>query len=216
MKQLVGMLGVCAVIWAGLPAAAETNAATFGVRLFGAPVGRMDLASNQNGKAYAARGEFRTTGLIGLLARVRFTMSARGAGGSLKMRPRRYAEDLDTGYRTSTANVSFSGEDQRIDPLTGILAALLDRDAGAGCAYEGKTFDGTRTMSVRIRPARQDDNGDLTCTGRLVRLSGYTDEEMANATSFPFTIRYQRTGGRLVTTRAVIETIHGDVALVRR
>ncbi|GKY88256.1 DUF3108 domain-containing protein [Sinisalibacter aestuarii] len=207
--------GFALALGLAVPAAAENLSATFGVRLYGAPVGRMVVASNSNGSSYAAKGEFRTTGLAGLLARVRFTMSARGAGEVPRMRSHSYSEDLDTGYRTSSANLAFSSSDARIDPLTALLAALVDRPASTGCAFDGQTFDGERSMRVRIRKASESDEG-ITCTGQLTRVQGYTAEEMAQATGFPFSIEFRRAGDTLVAERADVKTIHGQVALVRR
>lgn len=213
MRFMLGAAMVAGMV-AG-PAFGESRKADFRVQLFGVPVGQMVLASNDNGSAYAAKGEFRTTGLVGLLARVRFTMSSHGRGSGVDLRPRAYEEDLDTGYRTSAAEVTFGASDRRIDPLSAILSALLDRDAAEGCTFDGQTYDGERSMQVRIRPAAEEDD-DLVCTGRITRLSGYTAEEMAEVTQFPFTIWYEREGDRLVTVRANVDTIHGKVALVRR
>lgn len=194
---------------------AESLNSTFSVRLFGAPVGRMIVAANAAGGTYAAKGEFRTTGLVGLLARVRFTMSARGVGAPLRMRSRSYSEDLDTGFRTSAIALTFGASDARIDPLTALVAALVDRPASEGCAFDGKTFDGTRSMQVRIREASRSD-GALVCSGRLERLSGYSAEEMEEATGFAFTVQFSEAGSELVVQRADVVTIHGKVALVRR
>lgn len=195
-------------------ARAESLTSTFGVRLFGAPVGRMVLAANTNGAAYAARGEFRTTGLVGLLARVHFTMSARGAGFFPRFRPASYSENLDTGYRTSEASVTFDPGDGRIDPLTGLLAALIDRPAEAGCAYTGETYDGTRTMRVQIREQQRTET-TLICGGTLTRTRGYSAEDMAQAKGFAFSISYRHGGGKLSVERADVATIHGKVTLVR-
>jgi hypothetical protein len=203
-----------AMVLAG-PAMAESLYSTFGVRLFGAPVGRMVVAANTNGTAYAAKGEFRTTGLVGLLARVRFTMSARGVGALPRFRSRSYSEDLDTGYRTSAVSLSFSASDERIDPLTALVSALVDRPASLGCSFDGQTFDGKRSMRVRMREAETSADG-LTCTGQIVRIGGYTAEEMAEATAFPFSVEFAREADQLVVRRAEVATIHGHVALVRR
>ncbi|SMH45733.1 DUF3108 domain-containing protein [Maritimibacter sp. HL-12] len=215
MRKSLGLVMALGLLLAA-PAMSENTRADFGVRLFGVPVGQMILAKNADGTAYAAKGEFRTTGLVGLLARVRFTMSAHGIGTMPELRPRGYVEDVDTGYRASAVQVRFAPSDSRIDPLTGLIAALIDRDAGTGCAFEGQTFDGKRAMRVRIRPAAGSPENSLTCTGKLTRLSGYTDAEMAEAVTFPFSIHFERTGEKLVAMRADIDTIHGKVALLRR
>lgn len=197
------------------PAHAESLNSTYSVRLYGAPVGQMVMGVNTGNGAYAAKGEFRTTGLVGLLARVRFTMRSRGTGAPIKMAPRSYSEDLDTGYRTSATSLSFSAGDGRIDPLIAMLAALIDRPAEQGCDFDGKTFDGKRTMTIRIRKTSESDDG-LNCTGQIRRVSGYTAEEMAQATGFPFTLQLAKSGDGLTVRRADVATIHGDVSLVRR
>lgn len=204
-----------AVLGLAQPLGAENLQSTFSVRLYGAPVGQMVLAANVASGGYAAKGEFRTTGLAGLLARVRFTMSSRGTGAPIKMVPRSYSEDLDTGYRTSANSLSFPAGDGRIDPLIAMLAALIDRPAGQGCDYDGKSFDGTRTMTIRIRKT-SDSGGTLTCNGQIRRIAGYTSKEMEQATVFPFTVQLARSGDTLTVRRADVATIHGNVALVRR
>jgi len=216
MKRALGGMLLLWVMALATPAWAGSTQVTFETRLYGLPIGRMVLANNSNGSSYAAKGHFQTTGLVGLLARVRFTMSARGVGDELERRSRSYSEDLDTGYRTAVASVEFGNGDRRIDPLTGLIAALLDRKADAGCAFDGETFDGARTMTMRIRPAQEGANGDLSCSGTLTRISGYSDEDMADWVSFPFSIKYERAGETLIVQRADIETIHGKVALIRR
>jgi len=215
MRMAMAVLAALTALIAA-PASGDGAQAAFAVRLYGAPVGQMVIAKNADGAVYAAKGEFRTTGLVGFLARVRFTMTARGVGTMPNLRPNTYEEDVDTGYRTSAVRVGFTAGDSRIDPLTGLIAALIDRDARMGCAFDGQTFDGKRAMRVRIRPADNNPVDHLTCTGQLTRLSGYTDDEMADAVTFPFIIRFERVGERLVAMRADIDTIHGKVALLRR
>ena len=195
------------------PASAETL--RFQVRLIGAPVGEMVLASNADGRAYAAKGVFQTTGLAGLLARVRFEMSARGAGALPDLRSRHYAEDLDTGFRASSVDLAFASSERRIDPLTAILAALDDRPAGASCGFDRRTWDGVRSMRILIDGGSDAGKG-MVCNGLLTRLTGYTAAEMAEAVHFPFTVTFEPRGSVLVAVRADIRTIHGRVALVRR
>jgi len=197
------------------PAAAETQ--TFQVRLAGLPVGELVLAVNENGQAYAASGLLRTTGLVGLLAKVRFEMRARGRGQLPDpVAVTSYSEDLDTGYRASQVNLAFGGGDRRVDPLTAILAGLVDRAPGTGCHFDRATWDGVRSMRVTIGAGGAADGNALVCSGVAIRLSGYSAEEMAEAVRFPFTVRFADAGDALQATRADIRTIHGPVTLVRR
>jgi hypothetical protein len=197
------------------PARAETERVSFGVRLFGLPVGVMATAINTEANGYAAASQFRTTGVVGLVARVRFEMESRGRGVHPDFDPAYYREDMDTGFRTSSSELALAPNDARVDPLAAILSILSDREAGRGCAVSGQTFDGKRSMSFELVENRRGDAG-VTCTGVAVRLSGYTAEEMAEATHFPFTVDYDLSGAWLRVQRAVVETIHGKVALVRR
>jgi len=212
--RLFGM--ALALVLAAAPAAAEEIRAVYSARLYGAPVGQVIMAYNDNGRSYAASGHFRTTGLVGLLARVRFTMKARGNGTMLDMNPTSYSEDIDTGYRTSAIAVDYAASDRRIDPLSALLAGLMDRPAESGCAFQRETWDGQRKMRVIINAAETEADGDVLCQGVARRVSGYTEKEMANATEFPFTIRFAPKGGVLEVQRMDIVTIHGRVALVRR
>ena len=43
-----------------------------------------------------------------------------------------------------------------------------------------------------------------------------SEEDMAKAMRFPFTVEYDFAGDQLKVRRAAVETIHGKVALVRR
>lgn len=198
---------------AALPAAAQTQ--RFQIRLAGLPVGELVLAINSDGRAYAASGLMRTTGLVGLLARVRFEMRARGAGSLPEVAARSYSEDVDTGFRMSQVNLTFASGDRRIDPLTAILAGLADRPPGAGCGFDRATWDGVRSMRVQIGPGSAED-APLACAGVATRVSGYTADEMADAVRFPFTVVFAEAEGELVAMRADIRTIHGPVSLVRR
>ena len=214
-QMRVHFLFLVAFMASNLPAWAETERISFGVRLFGLPVGVMATAINTEANGYAAASQFRTTGVVGLVARVRFEMESRGRGAHPDFDPAYYREDMDTGFRTSSSELALAPNDARVDPLAAILSILSDRKAGRGCAVSGQTWDGKRSMSFELAEYGRGDQG-LTCTGVAVRLSGYTAEEMEEATHFPFTVDYDLSGAWLRVQRAVVDTIHGKVALVRR
>lgn len=213
MRRFAAMIGLALLLVR--PASAETLEARFGVRLFGLPVGQMVVATNEAHNAYAARGEFRTTGLVGFLAKVQFSMSARGVGQIPALSSRSYREDLNTGYRSSEVALSFASEDRRIDPLSAMLAAMLDRPRNMGCQMDRQTFDGARSMRLQLWVAHEQD-GALVCDGTLTRLSGYDAETMARGTRFGIHAEYRIEVGQLKLTRADVETEHGKVALVRQ
>ncbi len=209
------MLGLAAVIGlVSAPAGAGTLEARFGVQLFGLPVGQVVVATNEVHNAYAARGEFRTTGIVGFLAKIQFSMHARGSGQVPQLSSQSYSEDMATGYRESAAAVSFPPGDQRIDPLSAMIATMIDRPRAKGCAIDRTTYDGTRVMHVEVHQVAEASD-KLTCEGVLTRISGYDAATMSRGRKFGFHIEYQIKDGWLKMARGSVETEHGNVALVR-
>ncbi|RME14890.1 MAG: DUF3108 domain-containing protein [Alphaproteobacteria bacterium] len=197
-------------------AAADSEELRFSVRLGGVTIGELVLAINTGAGVYAAKGVFHTTGLAGLLARVRFTMTARGQGAPPRAVPEHYSEDMDTGRRVSSSSLSFPPGSGRLDPLTAMLSILRNRPASQGCSFAARTFDGQRVMGAQVRPGSGAHETGLTCEGRLERLSGYGPDELAEAKGFDFSVHFVPDGALLRVDRARTETVHGTVTLVRR
>jgi hypothetical protein len=213
LRRLI-FFAVLVVAGAANAGASDTLTTRLGVRLYGLPVGQMVLAANAGANAYAARGEFRTTGLVGFLAKVRFTMSARGVGHLPGLTSRSYSEDVHTGYRSSSLSVDYPADDARIDPLSAMLATMIDRPRSAGCDFDRRTYDGKRSMRVRMWEAGEQP-GQLLCKGELTRLSGYDAVTMARGTQFSFQVEFAKQDDWLALTRADVDTEHGHVSLLR-
>lgn len=194
---------------------ATADTATFQVRLSGLPVGQMVLTDSRSSSGYDVKSTFRTTGVAGIVAKVRYVMRAKGSGEMPNLNPRSYAEDMHTGYRSSNVNLTFASSDARIDPMSAFYLALGSRPVAAGCSASAKTWDGTREMKVQLAPASKTSDR-LICNGSATRLSGYTAKELAKARRFPLTVTYDRRGETWVPTRLTVTTIHGPVTLIRR
>lgn len=178
------------------PATAEVL--RFEVRGWGIPIGEMVLADN----GANATGAFRTTGLAGAVAKVRFDMQRSGT---------LYRAALHTGRRDRKDQVAIPTTDRRLDPLSALLRALRPPDGAAGCALQAVVFDGRRALRLELTQ-----DGPTRCRGTLTRQSGYSAEELAEARAFPIEIQYHTRAGALVAHKARVGTVHGKVTLIRR
>ena len=71
-----------------------------------------------------------------------------------------------------------------------------------------------KACSSSAKPAA---GGGLTCTGEYRRLEGFSAEEMADKSRFPFSMTYAPLpDGRLRVTEIAMDTIYGKGRLTRR
>ena len=76
--------------------------------------------------------------------------------------------------------------------------------------------DGKRASKVQV-DAPVVTAGTVTCDGAYVRVQGFTANEMAKQTRFPFVLTYQPAApGQMQVVKVVSETIYGKVTLKRR
>ena len=192
------------------PAFADSH--RYAVSMFGVRVGQMQLETREGTRDYALAARFRTTGVAGLLARVRFDMQATGRVNGPWLSPRSYREDVDTGRRVSSADLSFAAGDGRLDLMSAFWLGLRDRPVALGCALEARTFDGTRELRVTLRPAGESAT-TVTCVGEVRRGAGYTAEELAQRRAFPVEATYRRVGDLLRFHQLKVHTLHGKAIL---
>lgn len=183
------------LLWTGPAAAQELS---FDIRMAGLTIGRLELTHHQNG----ASGVFQTTGLAGMLAKVRFSLQRRGA---------EYHAKLHTGRKARQDIARFAAGSDKTDPASALWAVLRDRPVAQGCAAQHVIFDGTRTLTLTLKQ-----NGAHRCSGQLVRRSGYTADEIAQAQAFPITLWLAPRGNLFSIQKAHVGTIHGKVILHRR
>ena len=192
------------------PAGADNH--RYAVSMFGVRIGQMQLAVREGARDYALAARFRTTGVAGLLARVRFDMQATGRVNGPWLSPRSYREDVDTGRRQSSADLRFAAGDGRLDLISAFWMGLRDRPATLGCAFQARTFDGTRELHVSLRPAGESATM-VTCVGVVRRGAGYTAAELAQRRQFPIEASYRRVGDLLRFHELKVHTLHGKAIL---
>lgn len=217
----------------------ERSDARFDVELRGLRAGVLILQGAHNASSYAAAARLETTGLVNLIRRVRFDAGVEGRVQGGRLAPLSYREDVDTGRRESRTVMEFrngvprivSAEPEReprpwhldpatqggtVDPMTTLFQILRDVPREAACRLDLPLFDGRRRGQV-VLGAPQPNGDGVICHGEFRRVAGYSDDEMAEATSFPFRVVYAPAeNGLLQVIRVEAESLHGRGRLVRR
>ena len=220
-------------------AAAQTDQGSFELVLKGLKAGALDFSAVQEGTSYAVTGRLKSGGLVSLLRKVRFEASANGAVSGGKYTPVSYSENADTGKRQSqsvmayvrgvpqvksynpprpprTYDVDPASMGGTVDPLTALYATLRDVPAGDECRVQLSLFDGRRQSAVKTF-GRQEAGDQLVCQGEYRRVAGYSAEDLAEKTTFAFTMIYAPAeGGRMRVTEVAMDTLFGRAKLIRK
>ena len=226
-----------------LPASAQSGRveerASFDVTLRGITAGRLAFAAAEEGNRYTVSGRLESTGIAAMLRKFLYTAQASGRVTQGRLTPARYSEDADTGKRQSRSIMEFRGgtpvkvvndpaRDPRpydvdpatmrgvVDPVTALYATLRDVDAGRECASDQRMFDGRRATQITLsKPQKQGDR--VTCSGEYRRIAGFSPEDMAEKTRFPFTLTYAPTPeGRMRVIEVTTDTLYGKAVMKRR
>ncbi len=221
------------------PAAAQEDQGRFDLILKGIKAGSLSFSGVQDGANYAVTGQLKTTGLASLLRKIRYDASSNGTVRGGAYTPATYSENADTGKRQSQAVMAYkSGVPQvksynpprapkpfdvdpatmggTVDPLTALYATLRNVEAGAECQVNVQMFDGRRQSQVRTGE-RQAAGEQVVCQGEYRRLAGYSAEDLAEKTRFPFSLIYSPTGdGTMQVTEVSMDTLYGKARLVRQ
>ncbi|QYX57828.1 DUF3108 domain-containing protein [Roseovarius sp. SCSIO 43702] len=220
-----------------LAAQAQETRATYDLRLLGIKLGEMRIAGRVGGGSYAAASSYRSTGAVGALARARFSAEVSGTAREGRLSPRRYAEDIDTGRRQSSARLAYAGGTPRVtggtlaaeedrldpttqrgtvDPLTALFAALRTQPRAGLCTLRMVIFDGARRSGFAMTGKAMDPAGRVTCSGQYRRIAGFSASAMRRQTVFPFTVTYAPAGELMQAVAMEMRSSYGKVTLTRR
>lgn len=231
--------GTVAGAMTGLTAGtAQAEEARFTLVLKGLSAGTLTWSgTGEPGGGYAVRGVLKTSGLAALLKKVRYDAIAKGsisAKGTYAAAS--YAEDANTGKRQSKSSIVWqkgvpavkdsneraakpwdidpAGQKGTVDPLTAMFATLRDVAPGQECKINLNMFDGRRATKLTVagRAAKGD---KVTCTGEYRRLAGFSPDDMAEKTRFPFTVTYAPADGKMRVVEVAMDSIYGKARLVR-
>ncbi|SFR56288.1 DUF3108 domain-containing protein [Litoreibacter janthinus] len=239
MKQFLKVLGICALPLSmaapQIAAASGTTDAKFSVSIRGLTAGSLTIKGKEAGNSYNASGVLQSGGLVGLVAKVKYTASSSGSVSGSNFSPTRYDEKADTGKRKSSASITYKGgipmvsdftpgpntvqpstQKGTVDPMTALYAAFRDVDAAEVCKLNVKMYDGKRRSQVKLATPRAE--GDMIkCDGEYRRLAGFSAEDMAEKSRFPFNLFYAKTAeGRYRVEKVVTQTLYGNAVMKRK
>ena len=197
--------------------ATAAERATYDFYLGAVRAAELHLWPEISGGRYKVLSRVETTGLVGTLFRFRIDGDVRGRVRGGDLRPDVYAARAVGGRRIFDIAMRYFGgvpkverlevEDEdrgvpldaatqggTLDPLSATFALFRDLPREALCTQRLTVFDGRRRSEIVLA-------GDLTdqmrCTGTYRRVAGFTEEEMAEQTEFPLTLRYRKAGDGL-------------------
>lgn len=243
MLSSAGMFRLACLIFVFLaaPLHADTVQHRFDLQFRGLTVAHLTLAENTAYRAdglYAIAGRAESTGLAALLREFRFDMQSSGAwdGTGTGFRPQSYVDDVQTGRRISSVDMRWQSgapsvlsrspdtsepwdidpaqQTGTVDPLTALFALARSREEPELCDWSLELFDGRRRSRVSLQPTQP--NGDtIDCVGVYTRVAGFSPDNMAEQTDFPFTAQFQRSGDLWTLTQVDLQSLYGAMRIFR-
>lgn len=223
---------------AALPSHAE-DPVVFDLSIRGIRAGTLSFSGQATDGRYTVSGRLESAGLVGLVRQVRYDGQAEGSLRQGRFTPARYSEQADTGKRQSESVMEYrrgipqvkvynpprdlqadgidpATQGGTVDPLTALFATLRDMPPGQECNRTLTMFDGKRRSQLVLgAPAAIE--GGIACPGEYRRLAGFSADDMAEKTRFPFTVRLvPGASGLMQVDEVTMESIYGNARLKRR
>lgn len=211
----------------------------FDITLRGIRAAGLSFAGAEDGGSYSVTGKLESSGVVQVVRRVSYDAQVSGRVKGGRYTPSSYSEATDTGRRQSAAVIDYKAgvpqvishtparaprdsdldpmtQGGTVDPLTAIYAALRDVTAEEACTASLQIFDGRRRTEVVLSDPQPAGTG-LTCSGLYRRIAGFSPEDMAERTRFPFTLTYEPLpDGRLRVMQVETDTVFGRAVMKRR
>ncbi|WP_045389318.1 DUF3108 domain-containing protein [Falsirhodobacter sp. alg1] len=240
MRKILTLCFAAAITLGPLPAVPQTaGPALYSLTIRGVTAGSLRVSGQIESGRYAISGMLQSGGLVGILRSIRYDAATQGRFAADRFTPESYSERSDNNGRQRSATMTYrAGVPQvkaytppraanendvdpatqggSVDPLTALYATLRDVPAGEECSRSLRIFDGRRSTELALsRPVRRGDT--VTCNGEYRRVDGYSPQEMAEKTTFPFTLQYEAIPGNMMrVTQVTTDTIYGAARLTRR
>lgn len=221
------------------PAAAETeHAGVFDVYVRGVKAGMLAFSGVENDAAYSAVGYVKSTGLLAVIAKIRYDARSKGRRKGAKLIPSSYFEQT-SGSRNNESILTYRGgtplvkkytpprepapwdvppatQSGTLDPMSVLYSTLKDVPGDAVCNSDIRMFDGRRASRVTLTGKVGEGDG-FTCQGEYRRIKGWHPEELAEKSRFPFSLTYAKVGDDLYrVTQVTTDTTVGRATLKRR
>ena len=223
---------------AAFPSHAE-DPVVFDLSIRGIRAGTLSFSGQATDGRYAVSGRLESAGLVSLVRQVRYDGQAEGSLQQGRFTPARYREQADTGKRQSESVMEYRrgipqvkvynpprdlGSDGidpatqggTVDPLTALFATLRDVAPGEACNRTLTMFDGKRRSELVLGAPAAVEAG-IACPGEYRRLAGFSADDMAEKSRFPFTVRLvPGVSGLMQVEEVTMESIYGNARLKRR
>ncbi len=202
---------------------------------------RLRLDIRETAQTYAATGEVRSRGLLGLLRPFYFDLRVEGQRAGDTLRPGTYRGNMDTGWRQVQVRMryvdglpeiqSIAPDEPRrpwsvnpadlagtVDLMSALYRVARPQPRAGLCGWSLDTFDGRRHARIQLDAAPPDpDAGRVTCQAAYLRVAGYAPGDLADRRSYPFTLTYaEDPAGLWQLAQAVAQTPYGRVRLLRQ
>jgi hypothetical protein len=235
VRAFAGAVGLM-LAFAGAACADDT---VFDLSLRGITAGTLTFSGEVEDGRYAVTGRLESSGIVSLIRKVRYDGQVQGTRRDGRFTPERYSEKADTGRRISEAVMEYkrgvpqvkvynpprppgeggldpAKQGGTVDPLTAMFATLRDVPAGEECDLALKLFDGKRRSQVVLGTPSAVEGG-VACPGEYRRLEGFSAEDMAEKSRFPFTVfLVPGEGGMMQVREVTMESLYGNARLKRR
>lgn len=240
--RVLAFVGLMLLSLAAPPAAAQSQQGTerhsFDITLLGIRAASLTFTAREAQGQYRVEGTLQSQGAATAIRRLRYEGTTVGQRRGDRYLPQTYAEETDTGKRQSAAVMRYKDgvpqvaehrpprparagdldpatQGGTVDPLTAVFATLRDVDATRACTLSLVIFDGRRRSRVTLSDPQPAGDG-LRCTGEYRRLAGFSADDMAERSRFPFTLQLSPVGeGRLRVVEVQAETLFGRAVLRR-
>jgi hypothetical protein len=239
LARLLSLLAAALLLAGAAAAEARRDEGQFDVYVAGVRAGVLVFGGVVEDGTYAAHGKIESTGLLARFLKVRYDAKSWGRVIDGRLQPASYVETANTGKRQSQAVMAYvAGVPQvkeynpprksgktvldpatqagTLDPMSVIYAALRNVPEDEVCTLKVQMFDGARRSQVTLgKPNRDGDS--VTCAGEYRRLAGFSEKEMAEQVSYPFTLTYLRQpDGMFRVEKMTTSTDIGTASLIRR
>ena len=102
-----------------------------------------------------------------------------------------------------------------VDILTALYAIVRQKPHARSCDVQFDIFDGRRRTLVALSDPVPQENGMVLCTGTFRRIAGYSPQELAKRSTFPFTVWLEPTGDDLQVVEIRTKTVFGNAVFIR-
>ncbi len=214
---------------------------SFDVRLSGWTVGRMDLTVESDNRSYSVGAVLRTTGLASMFKKIDYQAMVEGRQVRGRFVPDRFSEQAVDGGDNSSGSIAYvngaptnvqssppkpvgtpraplNKQAGTVDPLTAVFVIVRDANKDELCDQDYAVFDGVRRTRILLNVPRKEDDG-VYCDGAYIRVDGYSSEDLAEQTDYPFILLfegYPEREGWFRLMKLTARSTNGSLEILRR